>query len=111
MVALAIMAVSIVAVFQLFSIALRSTKKAEDTSRAILYARTFMDEAYLVSDPAEISGSKEFESYFRVSREAVVKSVSKDKKARLYEIVVTVTWPPSGRLILNGLRSINAPEE
>jgi Tfp pilus assembly protein PilV len=111
MVAMAIMAVAVVAVFQLYSRALRSTKKAEDVTKAIFYARSMLDEAYSVSDPSETSGSKEFEKYYTVSRQVSIKSESEDKKAKLYEIVVTVTWPPSGNLKIKGLRSVYAPEE
>ena len=111
MVAMAIMAVAVVAVFQLYSRALRSTKKAEDYTKAIFYARSFLDEAYSVSDPTETSGSKEFEKYFTVSRQVVIQAESEDRKAKLYEIIVTVTWPPSGNLKIKGLRSVYAPEE
>ncbi len=111
MVAMAIMSVAVVAVFQLYSRALRSTKQAEDYTRAIFYARSMLDEAYSVSDPSEISGSEEFEKYYRVSREVEVVSESEDNKAKLYEIIVTVTWPPSGNLKIKGLRSVYAPEE
>lgn len=111
MVALAIMAVAVVAVFQLYSRALRSTKQAEDYTKAIFYARSMLDEAYSVSDPAEAAGSKEFDKYYTVRREVSVKSESEDKKAKLYEIIVTVTWPPSGNLRIKGLRSVYAPEE
>ncbi|MBI5632255.1 MAG: prepilin-type N-terminal cleavage/methylation domain-containing protein [Nitrospirae bacterium] len=111
MVALAIMAIAVVAIFQLYSRALRSTKKAEDYSKAIFYARSMLDEAYSLSDPTEASGSKEFEKYYKVSRQVVIKSESEDAKAKLYEIMVTVTWPPSGNLQIRGLRSVYAPAE
>ncbi|MBI5075233.1 MAG: prepilin-type N-terminal cleavage/methylation domain-containing protein [Nitrospirae bacterium] len=111
MVALAIMAVAVVAMFQLYSRALRSTKQAEDYTRAIFYGRSMLDEAYSVPDPSEISGSKEYEKYYTVTRQAVIRSESEDTKAKLYEIMVTVTWPPSGNLTMKGLRSVYAPEE
>ena len=111
MVALAIMSVAVVAVFQLYSRALRSTKQAEDVTRAVFYARSMLDEAYSVSDPSEAAESKEFENYYKVNREVSVKSESEDNKAKLYEITVIVTWPPSGNLTIKGLRSVYAPEE
>ena len=111
MVAMAIMAVAVVAVFQLYSRALRSTKQAEDYTRAIFYARTMLDEAYSVSDPSETAGSKEFEHYYKLSREVAIKSESEDSKTKLYEIIVTATWPPSGNLKIKGLRSVYAPDE
>lgn len=111
MVAMAIMSVAIVAVFQLYSRALNSTKKAEDYTKAIFYARSMLDEAYSVPDPSEISGSKEFEKYYTVSRQVKINAESEDQKAKLYEIMVTVTWPPSGALQIKGLRSVYVPEE
>ncbi len=111
MVALAIMSVAIVAVFQLYSRALRSTKQAEDVTKAVFYARSMLDEAYSLSDPSESAESKEFESYYKVVRQVAVKSESEDKKTKLYEITVTVAWPPSGNLTIKGLRSVYAPEE
>lgn len=111
MVAMAIMTVAVVAVFQLYSRALRSTKKAEDYTKAIFYARSMLDEAYSVSDLSDASGSKEFEKYYTVSRQVAVKSESEDTKTKLYEIVVTVMWPPSGTLTIKGLRSVYEPEE
>jgi Tfp pilus assembly protein PilV len=111
MVAMAIMAVAVVAIFQLYSRALRSTKKAEDVTKAIFYARSMLDEGYSLADLSDASGSKEFEKYYTVSRQVAVKSESEDKKSKLYEIVVTVTWPPSGKLSIKGLRSVYAPDE
>jgi len=111
MVALAIMSVAVVAVFQLYSRALRSTKQAEDYTKAIFYARSMLDEVYSVSDPSETAGSREFEKYYTVRREVAIRSESEDQKAKLYEINVTVTWPPSGTLNIKGLRSVYAPEE
>jgi type II secretory pathway pseudopilin PulG len=111
MVALAIMSVTVVAIFQVYSASLRSVKKADDNTNALIHARAFMDEAYTAADPSGLSASKEFKPYYTVKRSVVMKSVSEDKKAKLYEITVTVTWPPSGNLTLKGLRSLYAPEE
>lgn len=111
MVAMAIMAVAVVAVFQLYSRALRSTKQAEDYTRAIFYARSMLDEAYSVADLSDISESREFEKYYTVNRQVTIKSESEDKKSKLYEIMVTVAWPPSGSLKIKGLRYVYAPDE
>lgn len=111
MVALAIMTVAVVAVFQLYSRALRATKKAEDVTKAVFYARSMLDEAYSMADLSDASDSKEFEKYYKVRREIAIKSASEDSKAKLYEITVTVNWPPSGTLKLKGLRSVYEPEE
>jgi len=111
MVALAILGVAIVAVFQLFSISLRSTKNAENYTSAIFYARSMLDESYSVSDPAELDNLAEFGGGFNGSREVNLLSSSEDDKVKLYEIIVTVTWSPSGSFKLKGLRTIYEPEQ
>jgi len=111
MVALAIMSVSLVAIFQLYSLALRSIKKADDYTHAVLYARSMMDEAYALVDPAEAATSKEMGGMFKGLREVVLQSSSEDGKTKLYQITVTVTWPPSGSLKIKGLRSMYDPQK
>ena len=109
-VAFAIFSIDIIALFQLFSINLRSIKKAEDYTKALFYARAMLDEAYSVTDPNESSDSLEFEGDFEGSKEVILKSSSEDDKVKLYEIIVTVTWPPSGSLKIKGLRAIYETE-
>ena len=109
MVALAIMSVSVVAVFQLYSLALRSVKKADDYTSAVLHARSMMDDAYALSDLSEAAASKDFGQY-KVIRDVVVQAASEDGKIKLYQITVTVTWPPSGSLKIKGLRSMYEPQ-
>jgi len=111
MVALAIMSISLVAIFQLYSIALRSIKKADDYTNAVLYARSMMDEAYALADPAEAATSKEMGEAYKVIREVVLQTSSEDGKTKLYQITVTVTWPPSGSLKIKGLRSMYGTQE
>jgi Tfp pilus assembly protein PilV len=111
MVALAIMSVSLVAVFQLYSLALRSIKKADDYTNAVLYARSTMDEAYAIADPAEASGAKDIGEAFKVTKDVVLLSSSEDGKTKLYEITVTVSWSPSGNLKIKGLRCIIESKE
>ncbi len=111
MVAIAILAIAIVAIFQHFSTTLKTTKKADDYTRALFYARSMLDEAYSASDITEISDSLEFEGNYLGSREVILKSSSEDEKAKIYEIIITVTWPPSGSLKLKGLRTVYEPEE
>lgn len=110
MVALAILGVAIVAIFQIFSMTLRSTKQADDYTKALLYARSMLDEAYSHPDPDESAVSLEFDDHFDGMKEVELKSTSEDEKTRLYEIRVTVTWPPSGSLTLRGLRTVYESE-
>ncbi|MEW6109091.1 MAG: hypothetical protein AB1632_08035 [Nitrospirota bacterium] len=111
MVALAILGVAVVAIFQLFSASLRSAKKADDYSKALFYARAMLDEAYSVPDPSESSTSLKFEGNFEGSREINLQSSSDDGNVKLYEIIVTVTWPPSGNLQIKGLRTVYESEQ
>ena len=111
MVALAIMTVAVVAVFQLYSRALRATKKAEEVTKAIFYGRSMLDEAYAIMDLDDASASREFEKFYTVNRQVSLKAESEDKRSKLYEIMVTVTWPPSGNLKMKSARSVYVPEE
>ncbi len=111
MVALAIMSVSLVAVFQLYSLALRSIKKADDYTNAVLYARSAMDEAYALSDPMEASGPKDVGEAYKVARDITLQSSSEDGKTKLYEITVSVSWSATGNLKIKGLRCVYEPEE
>lgn len=109
-IAFAIFGVAVVAIFQLFSVSLQSVRKADDHTKALIYTKSLLDEAYSVADPTESSSSVEFEEDFDGSRDVTLKAFSEDEKTKLYEIAVTVTWPPSGRLKLTGLRTVYEPE-
>jgi prepilin-type N-terminal cleavage/methylation domain-containing protein len=110
MVALAILGVAVVAVFQLFSITLRLTRKADDYTKAIFYARSVLDEAYAVPDAEDGSESIDFRDGFEAKKVTTLESTSEDGKLKLYEIVVTVTWPPSNSLTIRGLRNVYEAE-
>ena len=111
MVALAIMSVSLVAVFQLYSLSLRSIKKADNYTNAVLYARSAMDEAYALPDPAGAAGSEDIGGEYKVARDVALLSSSEDGKTKLYEITVTVSWPPSGNFRIKGRRCVYESEE
>ena len=111
MIALAILGMALVAIFQLFSLSLRSTRNAEDYTKAIFYARSMMDEAFIFVDPSGESTSEEYENRYAARREVSVKSESDDGNLKLYEIAVTVTWPPSGSFSIKELRSVYEPKE
>ena len=111
MVALAIIGIALVAIFQLYSLNLRTTKKAEDYTKAIFYARSMMDEAFIFVDPSGESTSKDYEDRYAVKRDVSVKSESDDGKVKVYEIAVTVTWPPSGSFGMKELRSVYVSKE
>jgi hypothetical protein len=107
MVALAILGVAVVAVFQVYSIGLRSSKKAEDYTKALFYARSLLDQAYSMPEPETGSEPFDLKEDFRGVREINLKSASEDEKVKTYELVVTITWPPSGSLKIKGLRTVH----
>ena len=111
MIALAILGMALVAIFQLFSLSLRSTRKAEDYTKAIFYARSMMDEAFIYVDPSGESKSEEYEGRYAVKRDVSVKSESDDGKVKLYEIIVTATWPQSGIFSIKELRAVYESEK
>lgn len=111
MIALAILGIAVVAVFQLFSINLRTTRKAEDYTKAIFYARSLMDEAHIFADPSDESSSEEYEGRYAARRNVSLRSESEDGNIKIYEIAVSVAWPPSGSFSMTELRTVYDPEE
>jgi prepilin-type N-terminal cleavage/methylation domain-containing protein len=110
MVALAILGVAVVVVFQLFSITLRSTKKADDYTKAIFYARSVLDEAFAAPGVENGSEHIDFRDGFEARRVITLKSSSEDGKVKLYDIAVTVTWPPSNSLTIRAVRNVYETE-
>lgn len=106
MVALAIMATALVAVFQLFSLSLRSAKKADDYTKALFYARSLIDEAYVIKDIEEDSDSFEYEKVFKATRQISLVPAKEEEKTKQYRIDVSVTWLPSGKLSISALRTV-----
>ena len=112
-VALAILGIGLAALVELGSVTLRSTKKSEDYSMALLYARSYLEEAYATNTPSTGSetftpegASKLHKRDFRVVRDIEEKTIKEEAEegVSVYEITVTVTWPPQGRLRLSGIR-------
>ncbi|MBI5639566.1 MAG: hypothetical protein HZA17_03985 [Nitrospirae bacterium] len=112
MVALAILGIAVVALFQLFSMTLRYTVKSENYTRALLHAKSMLDEAYAIPDlEGEGYDSRSFEGGLTGRREINRLPADDTGIAKVYEIVVTISWLPSGSLTLKGLRTIYEPEQ
>lgn len=109
LVAMSILSIAVVALFQLFSVNLRSVKKAEDYSKAMLHARSLMDEAYALPKLTSGSESFDFKDGFKGSRDIQPKSAEGNVKT--FDITVAVSWLPSGALELKGLRTYYETEE
>lgn len=102
-VSLAILGIGITAIIELYSISLRSNQKTEDYSRAVIYARSLLDEAY--SSPS-VSEDEELFEYGRFKAIRAISLLKEEEESKVYEITVTVTWPPSGRFILKGAKIV-----
>lgn len=105
MVAVSILSIAVVALFQLFSISLNTFKKSENYSRALIYARSLMDAAYALPELSDTSESFTFENGFSGIRTVSLRSFLEEEKIKVYAITVTVSWPPSGSLILKGSKT------
>jgi hypothetical protein len=99
----------VVTLIQLFSGTLRTAKKTEDYSAALVFARSLMDEAYTKKEVGEITGYFELGDGFEAERS--ISPHSSEEGAQLYEITVTVWWPPSGSFEMKGLRVFYEEEE
>lgn len=104
MVAMAILGIAIVFIFQLFSITLRSAKKAEDYTKALFHARALLDEAYALQEFSEGTDTVEFEDGFKGTK--TITLAESTETTEVYEIKIQVTWPPSGSLEIKGMRTI-----
>lgn len=111
LIALAILGVSVVSVFQLFSITLRSTKKTEDYTRALLYAQSLLDEGFSTANPMDDQVTIRFGKDYQGGRTVVLKGVSDDGSLKMYEITASVSWRPSGNLKIKALRAVYDPEQ
>lgn len=124
-VALVILSVGVVALVDLFSSSLRTVRKSEDYSRALLHARALLDEAYASSDIEGLDGFIEFEDGMSAERTAALVSTVEGGESvtetslgnpapvevSIYEIRVRVSWPPSGSLELSGTKAVYEGEE
>ena len=113
MVALAVLSIALVSIFQLFSSSLRTVGRAEDHTKGLLYARSLMDYAYSTDDISAGSSLEEYEKRYKATTE-ITELPSEDSektKMKTYEITVTVKWPPSGSVTLKGIRAFREPDK
>ncbi|MFC1769609.1 prepilin-type N-terminal cleavage/methylation domain-containing protein [Nitrospirota bacterium] len=111
-VALAILSVAIVAIMELMGTSLRTVRKAEDYSRALLYGRALMEHAYATNDPEELEGIFDYEDGFSAELDTVkIEGDSEVGEFPMYEVSVTVHWPPTGKLTLVGTKAVYDGDE
>ena len=87
---------------------LRTVRRSEDYTHALILARSVMEGAYATTDPADASDT--FDSgHFHATREVAL--VSDEEGVMVYDIKVRVTWPPRGSLRLEGRRILHEKEK
>jgi len=106
-IALAILGIALTALIELGSISLRTTKRAEDYSLALLYARSSMEEAYITNTPKTGSETKKV-GIFTIKRDIEEGTTEEEEldMIKAYLITITVEWPPTNRFTLRGTRII-----
>jgi general secretion pathway protein I len=100
LVAISILAISLVVLLQLFSGGLKSSRLSDEYTRGIFHAREKLDEILLAQEltPGVING--EFDDGFRWKAEAVQLDIAEATNVKLpfrtFTITVDVTWDSGG---------------
>ncbi len=109
-VALAILATGIIGLVQVYSSSLRNTKTADDYSKAVIYARSLLDEEYYM--PELTDTQTEYPGGFVAEREIepIDTGEEDDTEAatvlKLYEITVKVKTPEGKEFQVTGRRTM-----
>lgn len=96
--ALFILGVAAVTVMGMFSTSLRNVQKSERHALATIHARSLLEEAVAIGDVAAIRGEVDLGGGMMGMREVEVEGHGEE--LAIYDIRVTVSWPPSGRVTL-----------
>jgi general secretion pathway protein I len=101
LVAISILAISLVVLMQLFSGGLKSSRVSDEYTRGIFHAREKMDEILLAQDLTEGTIRGEFDDGFKWRADALKLDIkeAKDVKVpfRAFNVKVAVTWDAGGR--------------
>jgi general secretion pathway protein I len=101
LVAMSVLSISLVVVFQVFSGGLKSSKLSERYTRAIFYAREKMEEILLSDELTEAVTEGEFEDSFKWKAEvALVEPIEEDEPKLpfdIFNIKVDVWWEDMDR--------------
>jgi general secretion pathway protein I len=101
LVAISILAISLVVILQLFSGGLKSSKLSDEYTRGIFHAREKMDEILLTGELTEGVIGGEFEDGFRWKAEALPLGIEEAKDLKLpfraFNIKVDVMWDAGGQ--------------
>lgn len=100
LVAITVLAISLVAVFQLFSGSLKSIKASDDYTRGIFHARELLEEVSLSEQISEGELKGKFDDGYRWKTEIRRREGVQGRQARsrleLFEIKVSVLWDSLG---------------
>ena len=111
MAALAILSIALVAVMQLFSSSLRTTRRNEDVTVALLQARALLEEACSPGpSPIDMEGRITLADGFEAVRDVEALGAG-DGGPELYEISVTVSRPGGRKLRLTCTRAYHEGSE
>ncbi len=101
LVAISILAISLVVILQLFSGGLKSSTLSDEYTRGIFHAREKMDEILLAGELTEGIISGEFDDGFKWKAEALHLDIEEAKDIKLpfraFNIKVDVMWDVGGR--------------
>lgn len=119
MVAVAVMAIALTVIIELFSGALRLARKSEDYSRAVFYGRQLLEELYLKNAFPALEETGKFESGYRWRYVAepvpmVSQEQAKDFPIELYKLKVWVLWDSGTKeksLTFESLKTIAKKED
>lgn len=108
-VAMAVLGLGVVTLIQLLSVSLRTVKKSGDHTTALIYARSLMEEAYGYPGVRDLQGSYDLGGGFTGQRvlTLIPPEAEEEDEVEKYEIRVTVMWPPSGELVVQGVKAIH----
>ena len=108
LVAMALLSISLVAIFELFSADLRGIAKSDDYSHAVIMAESKMREILDQDDLAEKTWTESTEDGYRI--DAVVSSTASDRtenlQIKLLEIKLTVSWIKDSKVRTLNLKTL-----
>ena len=113
--ALAIMSIAVLGLMRVFSAALTTTRQAGEQTVGLMHATALVEESLAMGELE--SGAEPFgfdDGYRAVRTVSVLPPADDEEEARgivRHEIVVRVSWPPSGDAVsLSAVRVMHAPE-
>ncbi|MEE9523640.1 MAG: type II secretion system protein [Thermodesulfovibrionales bacterium] len=104
-VAISLLSIAVAAIIQVYSINLNSTRKADLYTRAIIHARSVMDETLSSEELDEASGSEDIDDQFEIIKSITILPVEDDDLVETYEITVNISWH-GGSIELKSQKSI-----